>query len=355
MIRTRARLLAVAGIALVGLLAGCAKATDQGGSGTPSQIVVGSYGGDYDNFHKQFVVPAFGKAFSGKAPSVVFDSTDGASRVTKVIAQKASKPGGFDVIMQNSPDIPRLAKAGALTKLDLGKIPNASHILKSLKNPYCVPQIYSAEVIIYNKKKVSKPTSWNVFWDPRYKGKIGVVGTIWQEWFFVASAAKKGGNPGENWNVGADKLRQLSKSIRVYGSQDQLGQAMVSGEVWLTENRKARAYQWNQAAGGSITSAFPKEGTIPTAFYACIPSNAPHKDAAYKYLNALLDPSAQAGFATKMGYAPTVDNAHLPASVSKQIGFTPQEESNTFTVNWNAAAAQYVSEQKIWQRDVITK
>jgi putative spermidine/putrescine transport system substrate-binding protein len=333
-------------------LVGCSSSPAGGQSGVASQIVVGSYGGDYDNFHKQFVVPAYNKEFDGKAPSVVFDSSDANARVTKVLAQKAAKSGAFDVVMQSDPDIPRLTAAGALDKLDLSKIPNASHALKNLTNPYCVPQIYSAEEIIYNKDKVAAPTSWNVFWDPKYKGKIGVVSTIWQQWFFVASAAMKSGNPGDDWTVGADKLGQLAGSVRVYGSQDQLGQAMVSGEIWLTENRKARAFQWNDAAGGTIASALPTEGTIPTTFYACIPANAPHKDEAYKYLNALLEPAAQSGFAEKMGYAPTVDNASLSGDVAGKIGFTQQEASRIFSVDWDAAAKHYVDEQKIWQRDV---
>jgi putative spermidine/putrescine transport system substrate-binding protein len=52
-----------------------------------------------------------------------------------------------------------------------------------------------------------------------------------------------------------------------------------------------------------------------------MPKNAPDKDAAYKYMNALLEPSAQQGFAAHMGYLPTVDNAPLSGKVGEQLAF----------------------------------
>ena len=50
-----------------------------------------------------------------------------------------------------------------------------------------------------------------------------------------------------------------------------------------------------------------------------MPKNAPDKDAAYKYMNAMLEPSAQQGFAAHMGYLPTVDNAPLSGKVGEQL------------------------------------
>ena len=52
-----------------------------------------------------------------------------------------------------------------------------------------------------------------------------------------------------------------------------------------------------------------------------VPKNAPDKDAAYKYMNALLEPSAQQGFAAHMGYLPTVDDAPLSGKVGEQLAF----------------------------------
>ena len=54
-------------------------------------------------------------------------------------------------------------------------------------------------------------------------------------------------------------------------------------------------------------AAFPKEGCILYVSGMVVPKNAPNKEAAFKYMNAMLDPPAQLGFAANMGYLPTVD------------------------------------------------
>jgi putative spermidine/putrescine transport system substrate-binding protein len=52
-----------------------------------------------------------------------------------------------------------------------------------------------------------------------------------------------------------------------------------------------------------------------------VPKNAPNKEAAFKYINAMLEPSAQRGFAQNMGYLPTVTNAPLTGKVAEQLAF----------------------------------
>jgi putative spermidine/putrescine transport system substrate-binding protein len=50
-----------------------------------------------------------------------------------------------------------------------------------------------------------------------------------------------------------------------------------------------------------------------------VPRNAPNKETAYAYLDALLAPSAQQGFAQKMGYMPTVSDAGLTGSLAERL------------------------------------
>ena len=67
--------------------------------------------------------------------------------------------------------------------------------------------------------------------------------------------------------------------------------------------------------------AFPKEGAILYVSGMVVPKNAPDKEAAWKYVNALLEPSAQQGFAEHMGYLPTVDDATLTGKIAEQLAF----------------------------------
>ena len=84
--------------------------------------------------------------------------------------------------------------------------------------------------------------------------------------------------------------------------------------IWL-----ARSFMWRNA-GFPVAGRFPTEGSILYVSGMVLPKNAPDKEAAYRYMNALLEPSAQQGFAAHMGYLPTVDNAPLSGSSRRAAG-----------------------------------
>ena len=50
-----------------------------------------------------------------------------------------------------------------------------------------------------------------------------------------------------------------------------------------------------------------------------VPKNAPNKAGAYRYLNAMMEPSAQRGFAERMGYQPTVANSPLEGALGQRL------------------------------------
>jgi putative spermidine/putrescine transport system substrate-binding protein len=101
-----------------------------------------------------------------------------------------------------------------------------------------------------------------------------------------------------------------------------------------------------QNAGFPVKGQFPKEGAILYVSGMVVAKNAPNKAAAYKYLNAMLEPSAQQGFATHMGYLPTVDNAPLSGKVGEQLAF-PEPRPKLVTVDY-AAMSKAMSDLNDW-------
>ena len=59
--------------------------------------------------------------------------------------------------------------------------------------------------------------------------------------------------------------------------------------IWL-----ARTFMWRNG-GFPVTGHFPKEGSILYVSGMVVPKNAPDKDAAYKYMNAMLEPRRSRG------------------------------------------------------------
>ena len=75
----------------------------------------------------------------------------------------------------------------------------------------------------------------------------------------------------------------------------------------------------------AVDAFAPTEGALAYVSGFVIPKNAPNKDGAYAYIDAMLEKSAQEAFAVDMGYNPTVTNAVVAPDLNKRIGFTPDE------------------------------
>lgn len=355
---SRSSKLGFVGAALVAALA--LSSCGSGGTnpaGSPSgggggQVVVGSWGGDYENFQKQYVVTALSKE-SG-APQVAFATANQVARETELRAQKSSKTGTMDVVELSDVDMQTMVQAGIMEKLDSSKIPNLKYVRDKLKNPYWIPHIYSPSVIVYNKDKVKPaPTSYQDLWNPKYKGKIGIQTIQWTDFFHAAATLQLGQSPTNNWDVGESKLKQLAPNTQVFSSQEQLGNGLMSGQVWMTLDWRARAYQWTQSSKAPLGIAVPKEGTFATVFAAGIPKNAPNKEAAYKYLNAMLAPSAQQNFAQNMGYQATVTNAGISTDMEAKLGIPADKEGLVKPIDLDYVASNTGKWQKFWQQEVI--
>ena len=112
---------------------------------------------------------------------------------------------------------------------------------------------------------------------------------------------------------------------------------------------KARAVQW-QNAGISVESAAPTEGIPLYISGFAIPKNAPNKDAAYAYMNAMLEKQAQEAFAVDMGYNPTVTNAVVAADLQKRIGFTLEEQKRLIDLDYAFLAKNDAAMKEWWDK-----
>ena len=325
--------------ATLGLAAcGGAPPPNPGAGGGAGEVVFGTWGGDYQLFHQNFVEPVLAR--TDGSPSVVYDVADHVARLTKMRTQaQTGGPGTIDVTALADQQSQEAADAGLLARIDPAKLPNYDTIREDLRNDLWVPHVYSAGVIIYNTEHVNPaPDSFEVFWDPAYAGRIGIMSIQWTTEYFMAAALAAGGDPGNEWDAGWQRMLERKGSVRVYESQEQLGQAMMSGEVWLAFNWKARAYQWAQAGQAPLASALPREGTLPAVFTVGIPAKAPNPDGAYAHINAMLDPEAQEQFARSMGYWPTVTSVTPSPELTREIGFTPEEEENIHQIDLSYVA-----------------
>ncbi len=312
------------------------------------QVVVGTWGGDYQNLQQQHIADPLMKP---KNIEVVFATGNDTERKVKLMAEKRLPRGSMDIACLTQSGAYEMHKNGTLEEIDFSKIPNAKHIVPQLKTTYSVPHIYTGRVILYNPKMIkTAPTSYADLWKEENKGKVGVIDIQYQT--TIESAAMISGGSLHDYEPGKAKLLELKKmGVKIYPTNEAMAQALKTEEVGMCIMWRARGVMW-QNAGVPVEIAYPKEGLVIYVSEMTLAKNARNKDAAYAYLNAILDPGPQVNFAKYMGYTPTVDNVKIEGELGPRVMFTP-EVQKTFMVQDQEYLAKNDPQLQEWWNKVF--
>lgn len=268
-------------------------------------------------------VADFAKATDVKNPNyTVFDSNE------LVEARLLSGHSGFDAVMMVSYYVPRLAKAGALQKIDKTKIPNWSNLdenrLKLLasideNNDYAYPYTEITIGIGYNKKKIEeifgkdyKVDSWDFLFKKENSDKLKQCGiAVLDSPIEIISAAMHylGKDPASEKAADfkdAEKLLTALASNTAYFHSSRYINDLASGEVCAVIGYSGDILQAADRAAkagqGTIEYVIPKEGSL--IWFDCwtVPTGAENADNAYKWFNYLMNGDTAAGVSNEIKY-----------------------------------------------------
>ncbi len=311
------------------------------------QAIVGTWGGDYaellaGNIDKPILAPA--------GIEVVQDVAPQDPRKAKLAAERTARRGTMDVCCLSDNDMYTMSLLNVFEPITEANVPNLKHVLPALRADYAIPHIYSAKVILYNPSKVgAAPKSYADLWDPKYRGRVGFSDLLYLN--ITESAALVGGGTMNDYEPGKKKLMELkSLGAKIYPSNEALAAALKSEEVWLTIMWAARGFMWKKA-GIPVERAVPSEGATFYVSSAAVPKNAQNKPNGLAYLNAMLDPKAQAAFAERMGFLGTVDNAAVPEELRKQIGFSEAELASFRKLDFDYLAKNSSQILDFWNKE----
>ncbi|MFS2223710.1 ABC transporter substrate-binding protein [Pantoea sp. B65] len=284
------------------------------------RIVVGTSGGDYERLINEYIEKPI---FNPAGWSSVHDIGTDLDRRSKVVAGSRLPRGTTDVQALPALFWYQMSQAGVLAKIDYDRLPNAVNLLPSMRYPFGVATGFTAAVPLYNPKLVEKPQSYKDVLNAKHGNKLGLIDI--QHHYVMSAASLAAGGKLNDLEPGKKLLMELRKAgVRIYPSNEAFAQALKSEEISIGIMWKARAVQWKNA-GINVESSTPAEGALKFVLGWCVPKNAPNKDGAWDFLNASLDPAVQNGFATTLGYPPTVTNANILEELNKRIGFSTQE------------------------------
>jgi spermidine/putrescine-binding protein len=245
--------------------------------------------------------------------------------------------GNYDVISPSSDVATSIAAAGLAAPLDLSRIPGYSQLSPQLTalplvrvngQVYGVPFMWGPDPLIYDTTAFSKPPeSWNVLWDPKYRGKI----SVWDDLSTLYMAGQVLGydqpDPSQLYNLSDEQLEAVKKKLlelkpnirKMWSTGGELTNLFQNHEVvaamgWPLMTNQLRKI--NFPAGETI----PKENTTGWIDHLMITAASENKDLAYQFLAYMVEAQTQKKVTDVTGYTPA----------NPQAGqfMTPQEVRN---------------------------
>ncbi len=218
----------------------------------------------------------------------------------ELLAKLQAGASGYDVIIPSDYIVTVMIHQNMLEPLDMGKIPNFKNINPEFQNPsfdpgnkYSVPYQWGTTGLLYNPATVPfVPKRWADLWDTAFANRLvaldderEIIGLVLQ----VLGYDKNTTDPTQ-LDEAQKKLVELMPNIRLFDS-DSPESAILSGEAWA-------GIVWNgnaslgYAEDPNLVYVCPEEGCGIWFDNLAIPKNAPHKDAALKFINYVLAPEA---------------------------------------------------------------
>lgn len=293
------------------------------------------------------------------------------------------RTGQYDVVSASGDASLRLVEGGVVDPVNTSLIPNYADVYPFLKDKpwntvdgknYGVPHGWGANLLMYRTDQVTPaPTSWRVVFEdaPQHAGKV----TAYDSPIYIADAAvylmahkpELGiKNPyaldDKQFQAAVDLLKQQRKSIGEYWSDvvkevQAFGNgSSVVGTSWQVGVNTAEA---NKTPVGAV---LPTEGATGWSDTWMVSSKSKNKNCAYKWMNYIISPKANAQVAEYFGESPanpkacalTTDKQHCTtyhsgdADYAKQIWYWTTPVSKCIDGRTDVTCKDYSEWTKAW-------
>ncbi len=251
----------------------------------------------------------------------------------EMLAKLQAGGAGWDVFVPTNYTISTYKELDIIEPLDLSRLSNfdeKTHDARFIGEAkiddkvWAVPKNWGTTGYIINTAKVSgEMTTWKQFWDRARDDLSGRVMVHDYQLTTIGNALKYFGysfnSVDEKELAEAEKLLIESKP-HLFAINSDYQPSMRNGDAWASLCWTGDATQLHRDLPEMQYVIGREGGEIWTDFYA-IPKEAPHRDAAYAFINYMLDPAVNAKEVQAHGYPST--DSKTDALVPKEILSNP--------------------------------
>ncbi|VVQ10318.1 Putrescine-binding periplasmic protein SpuD [Pseudomonas fluorescens] len=281
---------AVVATHMPGLLTSTAEAAEQTKLGDRLSLAT------WPNYHSQENLDAFAKTTGARVSMSVFGSNE------EMLAKLQAGGSGWDVLVPTNYTISTYVGLGLIEPLDLSRIPNfdASAFQQKFMaqgtvdgKVYAVPKNWGTTGMLYDAGKLKNgPASWKEFWAAAQGPASGRTIVHDYQLTAIGNALKSFGYSFNSLDpkelADAEKLLIETKP-HLFAISSDIQPSMRSGDAWLAMSWTGDASQLHRD-NAQMQFELGKEGGELWSDFFAIPKSSEHKDAAYAFINYLLDP-----------------------------------------------------------------
>lgn len=325
------------------------------------RVYTEQYGGNWEEHFKKSI---FSK-FTEKTGIEVVTVPGAGSKIARVDQMVKSGKVELDLIATDASDVIKGKKLGLWEKITEAQVPNLKKVLRQFResDDMSAPNITYWMILFYNTKEIKeKPDSWEVMWNPKYKGWVTVHNDPgWSNIFPIAAATM---------GIKQEQLRDKAVLDKVWKKLDGLKpqikrwwsggadfqQAAAAGEVLIGAAWNGRVFD-SQDKGVSIDGIWPKEGGYLAIDHWTVVKGTPRKEETLALLNFLLEPENQKKTAEVLSFGPTTTGTKemLDAKTAHRTYGPPGAVEKALIEDWRWYFERPQEIEERWKEWIATK
>lgn len=285
---------------------------------------------NWSNYVAPDTIANFEREFGVRVRYATYESNE------EMLAKVLGGNSGWDVVFPTHNRIPPMRQYGLLARLDHARLSNLPNLEARFQNPpwdprleYCVPYMWGATGIAYNRSVAPTPAAWANLWSARLKGRITMLDDPEEVLGACLLKLRLSYNSTDDANLRRAEHEAIAQKplLRAYLNAEYRDQ-MVAGDILVAHSWATTAQQAIDATP-QLAFAYPTEGFPLYGDNAVLLRESRRAELAHEFINYLLRAPVAAAIVetSRTATANGAAQALLPEALRRNRTLFPSAET----------------------------